>query len=107
MKAVVVESLVDGQTNASEAVDFHNVVAKVVEDVIFGEVSHHLIQQHDILVADVAPRDIIVVQRDFLIGTGATALQVNRFRHVVVGKDVVVDNCFERGWNSVGIRLDF
>ena len=96
VETVVVKCLVDGQTDAPETVDFHDVVAEVVENVILRQVGHHLVQQHNILEIDVAPRDVIVVQRHLLVGTCPAPLQKHRFRHVVVGKHVVVDHGLQR-----------
>lgn len=91
----MVKRLVDGQPDSSETVDFHDVVAEIVENVVLGQVGHHLVQQHDILVANVAPRHVVVVQSDFLVRAGPTALQEDCLGHVVVSKDVVVDNGLE------------
>ena len=92
----MVKCLVDGQTDAPETVDFHDVVAEVVENVILRQVGHHLVQQHDILVVNVASRDVIVVQRHLLVGTGPAPLKKHRFRDVVVGERVVVEHNLQR-----------
>lgn len=91
----MVKCLVDGQPDSSETVDFHDVVAEIVENVVLGQVGHHLVQQHDILVTYVASRHVIVVQCHLLVRAGPTALQVDRLSHVIVSKDVIVDNGLE------------
>lgn len=107
MIAVVIECLVDGQTDSSETVDFHDVIAEIVEDVVLRQIGHHLIEQHDILVRNVASRHVVVVECHFLIRTGPSSLQIDRLGRVVVGKDVVVNDGFERRRHTIRIRLNF
>ena len=102
----MVESLVDGQSDTAETVDFHDVVAEIVEDVILRQVGHHLIQQHDVLVTHVTPSHVVVVKRHFLVRTRSSALHVDRLRGIVVGEDVVVDDGLQRRRHSIRIRLD-
>ena len=77
---------------------FHDVVAENVkaETVILRQVGHHLVQQHNILEINVAPRYVIVVQRYLLVGTGPAPLKKHRFRDVVVGERVVVEHNLQR-----------
>lgn len=96
MKTIVVERLIDGQANAAKAVDVHDVVAEIVEDVVLGQISHHLIKKDHVFVRDVASRHVIVVQSHFLVRTRASPFKVDGFRQVIVGKHVVVNNSFKR-----------
>lgn len=45
VETVVIEGLVDWETYAAKAIDFHDVIAEIVEDEVLGEVGHHLVEE--------------------------------------------------------------
>ena len=63
----MVESLINGQADSSESVNVHDVIAQVVEDVIFRQIGHYLIEEHDVSVGDSTACHVVVIQRHFLI----------------------------------------
>ena len=64
VEAVVGEGLVDGEADAVEAGDLHDGLAAVVVDGVVAGVADHLVQLDDRLVGDVAPGEVVLVQRD-------------------------------------------
>ena len=58
------EGLVDGQADAGEARDLHDGFAPIVVDCVVAGVAHHLVQVDDGLVRNVAPCEVVLVQRN-------------------------------------------
>lgn len=98
--------LVNGQAHLLKTGNLQNVFAQVVVQVVEREVGHHLFEDDDVFVRDIAPGEVVPVNSYFLVGTALATLDVYSGSIHVVGEQVVVDVALEGGGRTTRIRPD-